>query len=203
MTKTFIFDWSGTLNNNFDCFCQVYELMRKELNGQLLSKKQIKETFTLPYMKFWNIHFPDLTKEKQDKLYKKFINQVGKLELYPTTIEIIEHLHKSGHNLFVISSDPISTLIPEIKKSTLSDLFIESLGGIFEKQYAILHLLKKYNLNSKNTYYIGDTSGDIEAGKIAGVKTIGISWGFQTKEKLSKSNPDYLINDIIEIKNLG
>jgi len=202
MVKTFIFDWSGTLSDSFHSFCQVYELIRKELGGHPLTKEQIQDTFTMPYMKFWNMHLPSLTKERQDILYEKFINQVRNTKLYPTVQKTIQYLHKAGHKLFIISSDYPSTLIPETKESGLSKLFTEILGQAHEKQHAISSLLKKYNLDPKNTFYVGDTSGDIEAGKIAGTKTIGISWGFQSKKILAKSNPDFLINNIAEIKDI-
>jgi phosphoglycolate phosphatase-like HAD superfamily hydrolase len=42
----------------------------------------------------------------------------------------------------------------------------------------------------------------MEAAKIAWIKTIWISWGFQHKTILEKSNPDFLIDDIIEIKEI-
>ena len=202
MAKTFIFDWSGTLSNNVDDLCKVYELMRQELGGKPLTKEQIRATFTLPYMKFWNLHFPNLTKEKQDELYKKFMNQIRNAKIYPTTKETILHLHQKGHKIFIVSSDHHSTLIPEIEESGLKEFFTEIKGESYEKQYAISYLLKKHNLDPENTFYTGDTSGDIEAGKIAGVKTIGISWGFQSKKILAESKPDFLIDDIVEIKHL-
>ena len=54
MNKAFIFDWSGTLNDNFHCFYQVCNLIFKELNKEPISEKEIKLNHTLPYMKFWN-----------------------------------------------------------------------------------------------------------------------------------------------------
>lgn len=202
MKKTLIFDWSGTLSNNITSFHQVYELMAKELGGKSLALDEIKNTFTLPYMKFWNTHFPNLTKEKQNELYGKFIHEVDNAKLYPTTYETIQHLYNKGHKIFIVSSDPESKLIPEAKEYGVEEYITEIFCKSYNKNEQIEHILNKYNLDKENTVYIGDTSGDIEAGKIAGTKTIGISWGFQSKEKLAKSNPDFLIDDIAEIKNI-
>ena len=49
---------------------------------------------------------------------------------------------------------------------------------------------------------MGDTSGDVEAGRKAGIKTIGITWGFQHEKILAAAKPDFLINDIIKIKTI-
>lgn len=77
------------------------------------------------------------------------------------------------------------------------------MGEVHEKGEVIASLVKEFNLNENLTYYVGDTSGDVEAGKYAHVKTIGISWGFQDKSLLSKSDPDFLIDNILEIKDIA
>lgn len=202
MNKSFIFDWSGTLSDNFHCFCQVCNLMFQELDSKPISEKEIRLNFTLPYMKFWNKYFPDLTKEKQCKLYEQFIHQVDEPELYKSVNETINFLHNSGWKIFILSSDPISKLIPETKKSGLSQLFQKAVGDVHEKGEVIKSLVNDFDLDRNQTFYVGDTSGDVEAGKFAKVKTIGISWGFQHKDVLSKSKPDFLIDDIIEIKEI-
>jgi len=52
-------------------------------------------------------------------------------------------------------------------------------------------------------FMIGDTIGDIRAGKQAGVLTVGVTWGFQTRYLLSKEAPDYLLDDPAELLGLG
>lgn len=202
MNKAFIFDWSGTLSDNFHCFCQVCNLMFQDLGKNPILKKEIKLNFTLPYMKFWNRYFPDLSKERQCILYEKYIHKVDKPELYPKVEEVIRFLNNSDWKMFILSSDPISKLILETKKSALSQFFKKVVGDIHEKSEIIVSLIDEFDLDNNSTYYVGDTSGDVEAGKTAKVKTIGISWGFQHKSVLSKSNPDFLIDNIIEIKDI-
>ena len=91
---------------------------------------------------------------------------------------------------------------PEIEKAGLKELFLEVIGEIHEKTEVINDVVKRYNFNSKETIYVGDTSGDVEAGKAAGVVAVGITWGFQCEERLRKSNPDFVINEIFEIEKL-
>ena len=202
MNKAFIFDWSGTLSDNFHCFCQVSDMMFRELGKEPISPEEIRLNFTLPFMKFWNKYFPDLTLEDQCKLYKKFIHQTEDAKIFPKVDEIIKFLHDSGYKIFILSCDPLSKLIPETQKSGLSQYFDKIVGDINEKDKEISLLVEEFNLDKNFTYYVGDSSGDVEAGKTAQVKTIGLSWGFQHKTILAKSNPDFLIDDIIEIKKI-
>lgn len=89
----------------------------KEFNKEPISQEEIRMTFTLPYMKFWNTHLPDLSKEKQDELYKKFIHQVGEAEVYKGVFDMMIWLYERERKLFVVSSDNFSTLLPEIEKA--------------------------------------------------------------------------------------
>jgi len=200
--KAFIFDWSGTLSNNFNCFCRVCNLIFQDLGKEPISKREIKLNFTLPYMKFWNKYIPDLAKEKEQELYEKYIHKAGEPKLFKQVDQIIKDLYSQGYKIFILSSDPISKLMPEIEKSGLSFFLEKVIGDIHEKGEVIASLVNEFNLDQKNTFYVGDTSGDIAAGKSAGVKTVGISWGFQHKKVLAASRPDFLIDDIVEIKDI-
>ena len=53
--------------------------------------------------------------------------------------------------------------------------------------------------------YVGDSNVDMETGINAGVRTVGVTWGFRTREELASFNPwrladtpeellDYIIN---------
>ena len=102
MHKAFIFDWSGTLSDNFHLFCKVCALIFTELGKEPIGPDEIKLKFTLPYMKFYNKYFPDLTKEKQDALFEKYIHTVGEPEIYKNVKETIDYLNKSGFELLNI-----------------------------------------------------------------------------------------------------
>jgi phosphoglycolate phosphatase len=41
---------------------------------------------------------------------------------------------------------------------------------------------------------IGDTIGDIRAGKQSGVQTVAVTWGFQARDLLARELPDYLVD---------
>lgn len=63
---------------------------------------------------------------------------------------------------------------------------------------------KKYgwNGNKGNVYLIGDTTRDVEAGKVEGVVTIAVTTGSASKEELIKSDPDYIISNLSEIRHI-
>jgi phosphoglycolate phosphatase len=74
---------------------------------------------------------------------------------------------------------------------------------MFSKEEKILYAIKKYDVAPQDIYYIGDTTGDIKEGKQAGVKTVGITWGWHSKEKMAAAKPDYLFDAPQELLQLN
>jgi phosphoglycolate phosphatase-like HAD superfamily hydrolase len=202
MPKAFIFDWSGTLSDNFHCFVKVCELIFKDAGLKTLSAAEIRLQFDTPYMKFWGKYFPGQTQMEHHLIYEKYIHQVGDPELYSGVREIIISLKAIGYDIFVLSSDNGSKLMPEVEVSGLKECFTKVVGDVHDKAEILDQLVREFTLTKTDTFYVGDTAGDIEAGKYAGLKTIGISWGFQDEAKLEASHPDFLISDIIQIKDI-
>jgi phosphoglycolate phosphatase len=49
---------------------------------------------------------------------------------------------------------------------------------------------------------VGDMPVDIKTGKNAGIITCAVTYGVGEKEDIIKSKPDYIINDLIELKEI-
>ena len=47
--------------------------------------------------------------------------------------------------------------------------------------------------------YVGDSNVDMETGINAGVRTIGVTWGFRTREELEAYSPHALIDYPMQI----
>jgi hypothetical protein len=67
MRKAVIFDWSGTLSNNFDSYVKIIAGMWRDLGKEPISRSDIRKHFTIPYMRFYNRYFPDLTMKQQER----------------------------------------------------------------------------------------------------------------------------------------
>ena len=60
--------------------------------------------------------------------------------------------------------------------------------------------VNKYNIKKENLIYVGDELRDIKAGNRAGIKTIGVTWGYDSSSLLQQGNPAYIAtkpNDIL------
>ena len=73
------------------------------------------------------------------------------------------------------------------------------------KPQMILDAARKYNINLKKSFMVGDTPGDILAGKNAGCKTAIIDKGkefYDINRDTNKIQPDYIVKDLQEIVRL-
>ena len=98
----------------------------------------------------------------------------------------------------------LAILIMRIKCYHFNGIFQEILGSDFmlSKKEKILYAVKKYTAALKDIFYVGDTTGDIKEGTHAGVKTVGVTWGWHSKDKMTAAKPDYLFDDPQELLQL-
>ena len=61
------------------------------------------------------------------------------------------------------------------------------------------HALKTLKVKNSEAFMIGDTVYDIKMGKSAKINTIGVTWGYNTKEELIRADAHHIINDPSEL----
>ena len=72
-------------------------------------------------------------------------------------------------------------------------------SAIFGKLRKLRGLIHKHHLQKEHILYFGDTMGDIEASRKAGIRIAAVTWGYNTKEALMAANPDFLVTTPAEI----
>lgn len=66
----------------------------------------------------------------------------------------------------------------------------------------LLQAKEKYNIDLTKSYFVGDTTMDIQAGINAGMKTILVKTGEKGQDAKYDVKPDFVINSLAEIKNI-
>ena len=91
-----------------------------------------------------------------------------------------------------------------LKNLELSQFFTEIYGGDSFKEkkpnpLPIFEIMKKFSLKKEEVIIVGDGTNDILVGKNAGIKTIGVSYGYSSLEQIKKLSPDFIAKDTNEI----
>jgi len=134
----------------------------------------------------------DITKlmEKFSEIYKT--NWNAHSAPYPGITEMLAKLSDAGMQLAVLSNKPhaftqicVETFLPE---SSFAFVFGKR-DGIARKPDPVgaLEIAEKMNLSVDEILYVGDTATDMQTGNRAGMKTIGVEWGFRERKELEKN----------------
>ncbi len=204
MISTFIFDWSGTLSDDFD---MVYGATAKVVaaldSGYALSEDEYREHFELPYMRFYMNYGLDATKKEVDALFFKAVEENG---LFPKPFQnsrkVLEALRKAGRKTFLFSAHPTRLVDAEVAAYGFAGLFDGIVSGIEDKVFSLKGFVSEKRLDPKKTAYVGDLVHDVEAAKAAGIVSVGVYSRYQHKEKLAAAKPDFILNKFEELVGL-
>lgn len=72
--------------------------------------------------------------------------------------------------------------------------FLDCGSNLFGKSRLIKRAFERAGLPASETCYVGDEARDIEAARRAQVNSIAVTWGFNTREILTRSHPDHLLD---------
>lgn len=114
---------------------------------------------------------------------------------YTGMVEVIRKL--SVHNdLTIVSSSDSQIVRKHLVENGIDEAIKKIMGGEtgMSKREAILANISHFSSSLENTYMIGDAVSDIRNGKAAKVKTIGVTWGFQSEKLLEDEDPDILVD---------
>jgi len=199
--KNIIFDWSGVIKDAFETQLWVVNRMFKKFGAREISYEEFKQNWEQPYMVFYNKYIPNLTKEDQDKAWLEAMldKDCPKGRDYPGMVKLIRKLKVEKKFLAILTSEPAETIMAEIKKFELENIFNDIVIDAHDKTDGLEKIMKNNNLNLEETVFIGDSNHEVETGKEAGVGTIAVTWGFCPEDRLKSLNPDYLVHNAEEL----
>lgn len=201
-----VFDFDGTMVNSKQLAIDVYNELAKVRGYKQIERQQVAQLSSLSIpdrMKELNIaavHLPKLMLEVK-RIYKGNLHTLSAVN---GISELFSYLSDNGLKPDIISSNTVENIKAFAKMNHFSDTIGSIFCGnnIFGKHRVINNYLKLHNISKDELIYIGDELRDIEACKRAGIKIIAVTWGYDSKELLQSSNPDFIINEPREIMDI-
>lgn len=205
--KLIIFDYDGVIVDSIDVVKDIYNEICKKYNfPPAKSKQDIANLFdknffeSLKQFNFSPLKIKSFLNEAKELLIKK----QHKIKLFDGIAKMLKKLSTNKNILIIISSNHSETIKSLLKKYQLDEYFDLIVGAEKEKSKIkkINSIVKQFDFKKENTYYIGDTMGDILEGQKARVKTVAITWGYQNTKKLATTNPNFICNKTSDLAKL-
>lgn len=206
MPQHIIFDLDGTLVDSKQEILNAYRQVTKKIP-------------TLGDIDFNALDFTETIQNNLAFIYKK--NEALMLEakkqfaeiydhsefentlLYEGTYETLKYLHSQNHTLHIATNKRLKPTLRIIERKRLSP-FISSVkasdqteGKVSTKTEMVKEICAENNLISG--FMIGDSKKDIEAGRICGLTTVAVTYGYEKKEDLILKKPNFVIDSISDL----
>lgn len=119
-------------------------------------------------------------------------------------MEMLHSLKDRGCRIAVLSNKQHDNTTKVIQTVFGEDFFDEVLGQSesYEKKpspQGAFKIAEKFGLHAFECLYLGDTNTDMLTGTNAGMDTVGVTWGFRTREELEKNHAKYIVDEPKEI----
>ena len=141
------------------------------------------------------------------KIFTTYLTYAKEAPFYPEADDFIKKFKKS-YDFFIVSHNQTKNIIPHLEENKIKSVFkgvfgADLLPGLKPDPDALNPVFESYeSCNLREFIMIGDMPSDIQAGKEAGVWTVGVASGVSKKEMLADFEPDLLIDSLDELKRL-
>lgn len=205
--STFIFDLDGTIVNPGTAIPRCI--------NHALKKHGIKSVPIERLKRYIGFSLEDILTQVTGKKDKRFIKScidtyrerfhkegIAEHRLYPGIVGLLEAVAKQGR-LIVASIKPQVSCEMVLDHLGIKPMFTavygtDIAGKLSDKTEVIKFVLKKENL--KSCVIIGDRGVDIQAAKKCGIPSIGVTYGYGTKEELKAAGADMVAETVGELR---
>ena len=205
--KACIFDLDGTLTNTLESMTYSVNLTLEEMGLSKITKDQCRlfvgnGARVLMEKSLKVAGDTDASRiEEGMEIYGRIFdrNCTYHVTPYEGIPEMLKALKDKGIQLAVLSNKPDRQTVKVVKAIFGEELFDYAQGqkeGIRRKPEpdGVWYLMEQMHVSKEECLYIGDSEVDAATGRNAGLKTIGVLWGFRDRKTLETAGVDDLID---------
>ncbi len=210
MIKAMIFDMDGTVLNTIDSIAHWGNLALNKYGLPSIDTETYKILVgngarTLVERMIKTVGADE---SKTDAVFAEYSSTYDADFLYLTkpydgVLEMMDALIEMGVQCAILTNKPQETA-EKISKELFGDRISLLIGGRPDKPLKpdpslVPEMLETMGVKAEECLYAGDTATDMLTGTQAGLFTIGVLWGFRSREELEQSGADLLVTDAQEI----
>lgn len=195
--KLILLDLDGTLVDSLDDLTDAVNHVRNEFALPPLTSSEVCLMIGKGALNLVQRALPGNSAGEIERALQLFLgfnakHIADKSRLYPGVIELLDFLRHTGVRLAVISNKNEALSRSILTSMGIHDYFESISGGdtfpeCKPSPLPLLRVIEKMGVEPCETLMVGDSINDIQAGNLAGIPTIGCSWGYGTSQELGQS----------------
>lgn len=207
MIKAVLFDVDGTLLDTTEYIFQALEHTLSHHEILLPERSEFSTHIGKPLADIYEIFAPGIEyealRERHDNFQKSNLHLAIPFSGVFATIAFLKQANikiaavTTRGKINVLNTLEQTGLLPHLEVIITGD----DVANHKPHPEPILMALDKLELSPENAFMVGDAGVDILAGKSAGTKTIGVTYGFGG-HAIAEYQPDYLISNIDELSQI-
>lgn len=204
-----LFDLDGTLTDSRQGIVRSYQHALLELGFDVPADRELTPYVGPPLATCFSklLQTDDAaTIERAVASYRKRYEQQGIFEnaLYPGIADTLVALSDAAHTLYVVTAKPATYANRIVEHFGLAKLFRAVYGPeLADRQFSkrsLIHTALKANaLRCQSALMIGDRADDIAGARENGVRSMGATWGYGSREELETAGADMLVDTPLEL----
>ena len=202
MFTNHVFDWSGTLSDDFGMCYEAGMKVLESFGVKRISKAEYVARFELPYVNYYRKLGVDAPKEELDKRFVTFMVGI-KPKPIQGAAQALQQLALRGKKMAVLSAHPHEKLVAEACDYGFAGFFEKIVGSVRDKRIALPALVSELAWETAETVFVGDHVHEIDAGRAAGIATAVFPSKYSTRALLEAAKPTYLLKSIGELLELA
>lgn len=212
MYKAVIFDLDGTLLDTLDDLMNAVNFALREFSFPERSREEIRTFIGNGVVRLMERSTPDgtdsITQKKCLDTFREYYleHMADNTAPYKEIIPLLEGLKSKSIKTAVVSNK-LHSAVEGLCKDYFPCLIDVALGVAEEKERKpsplnVYRAMKELSSDKENTLYIGDSNVDVETAHNAGLKCIGVTWGFRDREELIAHHCDFIADTSDEVMRL-
>ena len=201
--KLVIFDFDGTIA---DTKAIYYKSIESELRKYGFSQKRIEQAidFGLSLRKtFGNLGMGFISRWF---LQRRIVNNVKKYSQEIKKCKDVDSIKTIDEEKIIVTNSLKEFAVPILRHLKIKKYFNEVYGAddFSDKTAFISEYLKKNRINKKDCFYAGDRVADVKLARKVGCISVIIcgKCAWNSRSELLKAKPDFLIEDIADLKKI-
>jgi pyrophosphatase PpaX len=205
--KTVVFDLDGTLGDTLPLIYRAFNAALEPEYGRTLGEAEIRQLFGPPDNLILRRLIPGPAGDAAVRRYLDvYLRDHAELaRAFDGIKDLVLRAKTAGYRIGVVTGKSRETALYSLEAFGLLDAFSTIYGGDdVERQKpdpeAVVKILHDLGHQPGDLgFFVGDSAADVIAGRAAGLRTIGVTWGSPDHDELFASNPDIVVNTMSEL----